>query len=87
MKALQISSVARKSVAAITGREPELVSRCERRDDGWQIQVELVDTKARITDNDIMATYNLIFDAAGELLGYERTRRYSRGKNGGSFAS
>jgi hypothetical protein len=85
MNALKISVVAREGVAAITGQKPELVSRCEPSETGWQVQVELVDTKARITENDIMATYRLNFDGQGELLSYERTRRYPRGKNGGSF--
>jgi hypothetical protein len=87
MNALKISAVAREGVATITGHQPELVSRCEPCEGGWQVHVELVDTKARITENDIMATYQLNFDAHGELLSYERTRRYPRGKNGGTFAA
>jgi len=87
MNAMKISTVARKGVAAITGRQPESVSRCEPCEGGWQVHVELVDTKARITENDIMATYQLNFDARGALLSYERTRRYPRGKNGGTFAA
>ena len=55
--------------------------------DTWNGKYELVDTKARITENDIMATYRLNFDSQGELLSYERTRRYPRGKNGGTFAA
>jgi len=87
MNALKISAVAREGVVAITGHQPELVSRCEPSDGGWQVNVEIVDTKARITENDVMATYQLNFNADGELLSYERTRRYPRGKNGGNFAS
>jgi len=85
MNVMEISAAARECVTTISGRRPEAVSRCERNDGGWQVTVELIDTKARLADNDIMATYQLMFDGEGELLGYERTRRYIRGKNGGSF--
>ena len=83
-----VGEVARKAateVAALTGQQPETVSAIERCDDGWQIGIEVVETR-RIPDSaDILATYEVKLDAEGELLSYRRTRRYARGQlHGGS---
>ena len=80
MKALEIATIAREAVAVVTGRAPEVVSACEKNGDRWIVLVEVLDTKARMTDNDIIATYQLDFDDLGELHRYERTRRYTRGR-------
>lgn len=82
MRALELCKLAIDVTQTITSRQPEVVSRCERRDDGWQVHVEVVDSKGRLADNDIMATYQLEFDAVGELVKHERIRRYTRGSTG-----
>jgi hypothetical protein len=58
----------------------EVVSRCEKAQAGWCVLVEVLETKARITDNDVLATYQLDLDSEGDLLGYERTSRYTRSR-------
>lgn len=86
MRALELCKLAIDVTHMITSRQPEVVSRCERLDSGWQVHVEVVDSKGRLADNDIMATYRLEFDTLGELMKHERIRRYSRG-NTGVFAA
>jgi hypothetical protein len=78
MKPLQIALVARAAVQSITGREPEVVSRCERTESNWKVMVEVIENKARIDDNDLLASYQIEVDADGEILGYDRVRRYKR---------
>jgi len=78
MKPLQIALAARAVVQSITAKEPEVVSRCERQDTNWKVMVEVIETKARIDDNDLIASYEVEIDPDGELVGYERVRRYKR---------
>lgn len=67
-------------VAGLTGKEPESVVSIERTDGGWQIGVEVVETR-RIPDSaDILATYEVRLEAGGELVSYRRTQRYARGQ-------
>jgi hypothetical protein len=78
MKPLQIAVVARAAVQSITGTEPEVVSRCERQDANWRVMVEVIETKAKLHDNDLLASYQIDIDADGEIIGYDRVRRYKR---------
>ena len=74
---------ARRAVAQMTellGRKPEAVVSIERREDGWEVGVEVVETR-RIPDTaDILAVYEVRLDPDGRLRSYRRTRRYARGQ-------
>lgn len=66
--------------SALTGREAESVSALNPTNDGWELNVEVVEL-ARIPDTtSVMGTYLIRLDAAGDFVGYERLRRYSRGQ-------
>ncbi len=82
MKALEASLAARSAIEALMGKAPESTSRCEKSQDGWEVQVEMLESKGRLADNDIISSYVLRLDAAGDLTAYQRTRRYTRA---GSF--
>ncbi|GAA4693409.1 hypothetical protein GCM10023215_33340 [Pseudonocardia yuanmonensis] len=71
---------AAEEIVALTGRELESVVSIERRDEGWMIGVEVVETR-RIPDSaDILAVFEVEVDEHGDLLGYKRTGRHSRGQ-------
>ncbi len=60
--------------------EPASVSALKATDDGWSADVEVVEIE-RVPDTaSVMASYRVHLDAQGQLLGYERTRRYGRGQ-------
>jgi hypothetical protein len=66
-------------LAQLLGRNPDSVSALRPTEDGWEAQVEVVEL-ARIPDTtSVMASYKVTLDEEGELVSYERTRRYSRG--------
>jgi hypothetical protein len=74
------AKLAIQEIAALTGRAPDNIVSVQRRDDGWCVAVELVETH-RIPDTaDILAIYETELDSHGELLSYRRTRRYLRGR-------
>src|SRR5436190_1750915 len=69
---------AAEQIVSLTGRELESVVSIERRDDGWRIGVEVVETR-RIPDSaDILAVFEADVDEHGDLHGYRRTGRHSR---------
>ncbi|MFE3883759.1 gas vesicle protein [Streptomyces lydicus] len=60
--------------------EPDSVSALKATDDGWSADVEVVEIE-RVPDTaSVMASYRVHLDAQGQLLGYERNRRYGRGQ-------
>lgn len=68
------------AVAELTGHRPETVVSIQPADGGWTIGVEVVETE-RIPDTaDILAIYEVVLDAGGELKSYRRTSRYARGQ-------
>jgi|SRR5690625_3569942 len=81
-KPRQIAAHAAQALQELTGKDPESVTALQRTDDGWTVQLEVVESR-RIPDTaDIMAVYEVDTDASGELTGYRRRRRYNRGHTG-----
>jgi hypothetical protein len=71
---------ASEQLAGLLGSEPESVSALKATDDGWSAAVEVMEIE-RVPDTaSVMATYRVDLDDQGQLLGYERIQRYSRGQ-------
>ncbi|MEU8826303.1 gas vesicle protein GvpO [Streptomyces sp. NPDC048636] len=72
---------ARDQLVELTGLVPEAVPRMERTEDGWALDVEVVEL-ARVPETmSLMALYELTLDPDGVLTGYRRIRRYERGRS------
>lgn len=81
------AALARKAMdqlCALTGREADTVSGLERTDDGWRLQVEVVELERIPQSTSILASFEVIVDDHGDLIRYERTRRYFRNQAGDS---
>ena len=75
---VRIARRAAELVGVCTGRHPESVISLERRDGGWCIGVEVIETR-RIPDSaDILAIYEVLLSSDGEQRSYRRVRRYAR---------
>jgi hypothetical protein len=79
----ELARAARQHLAQLTGRPPESVLGLRKDDDGWQVTVEVVELSRIPTSTDLLGCYVVMLDDDGELLGYERVRRYQRGQAGG----
>jgi hypothetical protein len=77
---MRVAQLAREQLAEITGRVPDAVTGLSRRDDKWEVTVEMVELERIPPTTNIMATYDAELDLEGHLLSYERTRRYQRGR-------
>ncbi|MFI7319814.1 gas vesicle protein [Streptomyces venezuelae] len=71
---------AREQLAELTGMTPESVSSFERTEDGWLLEIEVLEL-SRVPDTmSLLASYEVQLDPQGELTGYRRLRRYERGR-------
>ncbi|KIF01882.1 gas vesicle protein [Streptomyces sp. RSD-27] len=70
---------AAEQLAELLGRPPESVSSVKPTEDGWEAVVEVVELERIPDTTSVMASYTVALDEEGELISYERTRRYSRG--------
>jgi hypothetical protein len=79
---MKVARAAAEQLTELTGRRPEVVVGVERNDDGWQVELEVVESRRIPDSTDILATYRVQVDEDGELMGYYRAQRYVRGKGG-----
>lgn len=78
--AMEVLRHARAQFAELTGMTPESVSSFEQNEDGWTLEVEVLELE-RVPDTmSLIAGYQVELDPDGELTGYRRVRRYERGR-------
>ncbi|MGK5631016.1 gas vesicle protein GvpO [Streptomyces sp. URMC 123] len=81
--ALEVLRTAGRQLAELTGLRGEAVTRFERTDQGWELEVEVLELE-RVPDTmSLMASYEVTVDEQGQLTGYRRLRRYERGRSDG----
>jgi hypothetical protein len=74
-------AVVREYVTEMTEGEPvRMTSATPTEEGGWIIEVETVEDRRIPSSADILAIYEVEIDASGEMLAYQRTRRYMRGQ-------
>ncbi|MBB4794687.1 gas vesicle protein GvpO [Streptomyces nodosus] len=77
---MEVLRRARAEFAELTGMTPEAVSSFEPTEDGWELEIEVLEL-ARVPDTmSLIASYEVELTADGELAGYRRVRRYERGR-------
>ncbi|MEU5316566.1 gas vesicle protein [Streptomyces sp. NPDC021056] len=77
---MQVLRHGRTQLEELTGMSAESVSSFGQTQDGWSLEVEVLEL-ARVPDTmSLMASYQVDLDPQGELTGYRRVRRYERGR-------
>jgi Gas vesicle synthesis protein GvpO len=70
----------REELPELLGTPIDSILGVERDDGGWTVSAQIVEL-ARIPDSmDVLGVYTVSLNADGELAGYKRERRYSRGQ-------
>ncbi|MEU2054309.1 gas vesicle protein [Streptomyces bungoensis] len=78
---MEVLRQARSQLAELTGLNPESVSSFEQTEDGWSLEMEVLELP-RVPDTmSLMASYQVELDRRGDLTGYRRVRRYERGRS------
>ncbi len=75
-----IIAIARDDVEGLLGQPVERVAAATREDGGWRLTLDVVEL-ARVPDStSVLGSYDVSVDGRGEILEYERVRRYSRNR-------
>ena len=80
---VEIARGAREQLEELIGRRPEGVLGVEREDDdngGWRVTLEVLELERVPISTDLLGVYVARMDDQGELLEYQRLRRYQRGQ-------
>lgn len=71
---------AREQFEELTGYTPESVSALSRHEDGWEIRIEVLELERVPDTTSLLASYSVTLDDNGDVMSYERCRRYTRGQ-------
>lgn len=75
---VEAMSIARRSVAHFTEQKVDAVPACTKGEAGWEVLVDVVESPARLGDNDLLSQYRVSVSPSGEVTGFARARRYHR---------
>lgn len=76
----RLAAMAAEQLVVLTGKGFEGVVGLSRSDDGWRVEVELLEVRRIPNTTDMLAVYEVELDPDGELTGYRRQCRYVRGQ-------
>ncbi|WP_442943790.1 gas vesicle protein GvpO [Nocardia sp. NBC_00508] len=79
LSAAQAVAAAIENLVELTSKQPEGVTSMEPTEDGWLVEVEVLEDHRIPSSSDMLALYQVEIDLDGNLLAYRRTRRYARG--------
>jgi hypothetical protein len=83
LKPMQLVRLAGAQLMQLTGRDIDGTSGIERTDEGWRVLLEIVEVTRVPRAMDVLGLYEVIVDDDGDLVRYERLRRYGRTQSEG----
>ena len=78
MTGMEIAQVAKQQLSDLTGLKPDTVSSMSKSEDGWHVNVDLIQLRCIPDGSDVLATYETVVDEHGDLVRYQRTRVFHR---------
>ncbi len=76
---LEAIAAAKSAIGTMTGQTIDSVAQCARHDnDHWSVSIDVIESMARLGDNDLLATYQVEIGSNAELVQFNRVRRYHR---------
>ncbi len=84
--AIAIARTAQEQLTELLNKDSETVIGIQRTEDGWEVDLEVVETQRIPDTTDVLAIYRVQLDADGDIEGYQRLDRYIRGKTEGGSA-
>ena len=69
-------------MAAITGLQYDTISQFDRAEDGWKIVIDMVEYRSIPRTQDLLSSFEVVLDGAGEVTRWRRTGRFTRGQQG-----
>lgn len=74
MKVKEAVSWAKEELQAVTNLEISNVIGISRNEEGWRVNVELIERKAIPNSHDLLGVYEVLLDEEGSIVRYERKR-------------
>ena len=74
----RIGSIALNQLQELVGCPAEGVTGVRKDGDGWIVTIEVLEVGRVPETTDVMASYDVHVDSDGDVLGYQRLRRYLR---------
>jgi len=81
LSAVTAGAAGLRHIAGLTAKDTEGVTLVRRAEDGWLVEVEIVEDRHIPSSGDMLSLYQVEMDSAGDLLSYRRVRRYRRGRS------
>lgn len=79
-KAAAVAAEAARQFAELSGKDVEGVAGLRRTDEGWVVDIDVLELRRIPETTDVLAGYEVEVDEDGDLTGYRRVHRYVRGK-------
>jgi Gas vesicle synthesis protein GvpO len=80
MSGSEVAAAAARQFAELSSKTVEGVTGLRRTDDGWVVELDVLELRRVPETTDVLATYEIALDSSGELEGYRRAHRYVRGQ-------
>jgi hypothetical protein len=71
------------TLADLVGCPAEGITGIRRNDDGWIVEVEVLEVERVPETSDVLASYEVELDDGGEIVEFHRLRRYLRSQTEG----
>ena len=78
----RMAGLAREVLGELLGKTSESVTGIRRTDDGWSVEVEVLELERIPKTTDVLAVYSVDLSSEGDLIGYQRIQRFVRGSAG-----
>jgi hypothetical protein len=77
-RGLQLARRAMHTLADLVGCPAEGITGIRRNDDGWVVEVEVLEVERVPETSDVLASYAVEIDEDGEIVEFHRLQRYLR---------
>jgi hypothetical protein len=81
---VQVAADAAEQLATLIRTPVEAVTGLSRTEDGWRVELEVLEMRRIPESTDVLALYEVEADEDGNLTSYRRIERYVRGRPGGT---
>jgi len=77
-RGVQFARRAMDTLAELVGCPAEGITGIRRNEEGWIVEVEVLEVERVPETSDVLATYEVEIDNDGEIIEFHRLRRYQR---------
>jgi hypothetical protein len=80
MNMTELAERAKSQLAEVTGLKPETVSGAFKDEQGWHIELDMLEMSRIPPATDVLGDYDVLVDEGGNMMKFERKRTRLRGE-------